>query len=140
MPILIGLCAAPECDAPATTKGMCPKHYTRMHYNGALEPVGYRGTARSLPIEQRLAHFSRPDGDCIVWTGSVDRDGYGHTRFRGTRRRRTHRIAWELARGPIPAGKVVRHRCDNPPCINVDHLEIGTQADNIADAFARGRR
>ena len=44
-----------------------------------------------------------------------------------------------LANGPIPPGLVVRHRCDNPPCVNPDHLEIGTQADNQADMAIRGR-
>lgn len=51
-----------------------------------------------------------------------------------------HRDAWEKANEqPIPAGMVVRHSCDNPPCINPDHLLLGTQADNMRDKVLRGR-
>ena len=50
-----------------------------------------------------------------------------------------HRVAWVKARGEIPAGICVLHRCDNPPCINVDHLFLGTQIDNILDCSAKGR-
>ena len=51
----------------------------------------------------------------------------------------THIIAYEQVHGPVPPGKVVRHRCDNPPCRNVDHLLLGTHGDNVRDCIARGR-
>lgn len=47
---------------------------------------------------------------------------------------------WILANGPVPPGKIVRHKCDNPSCVNPDHLEVGTLSDNAQDAIARGRR
>lgn len=50
-----------------------------------------------------------------------------------------HRAAWIDSHGRIPEGHVVRHRCDNPPCFNVEHLETGTYSDNLADMFERGR-
>lgn len=50
-----------------------------------------------------------------------------------------HRCAWRLWRGPIPEGKLVLHHCDNPRCINPDHLYLGTDADNVRDREARGR-
>lgn len=50
-----------------------------------------------------------------------------------------HRAAWILANGPVPAGLVVRHRCDIPRCVRVDHLELGTVADNNRDRDTRGR-
>ena len=71
---------------------------------------------------------------CVIWAGYLDRHGYGRI---GTKR--AHRVAYENAKGPIPTGMLVRHRCDNPPCVNPDHLEVGTRADNMADMKARGR-
>lgn len=50
-----------------------------------------------------------------------------------------HHLAYEIANGEIPAGQVVRHRCDNPGCCNPAHLELGTQLQNIRDRVERGR-
>jgi hypothetical protein len=52
---------------------------------------------------------------------------------------RIHRISYVIHHGPIPAGMVVRHKCDNPECSNPDHLELGTDAENVGDRIARGR-
>jgi DNA invertase Pin-like site-specific DNA recombinase len=51
-----------------------------------------------------------------------------------------HRVSYETNVGPIPAGHVIRHTCDNPPCINPAHLVTGTQRDNEQDKTDRGRR
>lgn len=77
--------------------------------------------------------------DCIEWRGARDKDGYGKTRRNG-KDVRAHRVSYEAARGPIPAGLCVLHRCDNPPCINPDHLFLGTIADNVRDMDRKGRR
>ena len=52
---------------------------------------------------------------------------------------RAHRLMWEEVNGPIPEGMVLLHICDNPPCIRLDHLRLGTQAENVADMVAKGR-
>ena len=77
--------------------------------------------------------------DCIEWTGSRTTRGYGQRRANG-QRIYVHRWAWQQVNGPIPPGYLILHRCDNPPCYNVNHLFIGTQADNMADAQRKGKR
>ncbi|WP_402844370.1 HNH endonuclease signature motif containing protein [Microbacterium sp. GXS0129] len=86
-------------------------------------------------LESRLV---RTENDCLVWIGPRHWDGYGYFKHAG-RHARTHRVAYELAHGPIPDGAVVMHTCDNPPCCNPDHLRAGTQRDNVADAIDKGR-
>lgn len=77
---------------------------------------------------------------CIEYQGHRDKDGYGRQYNPATQRQTpAHRMAWEAVFGAIPDGMVVRHRCDNPPCINVEHLELGTQAQNQQDVVLRGR-
>lgn len=71
--------------------------------------------------------------------GAGDRH-HRYTRIRTPGRRvRGHRLAWEVAYGPIPPGLGVLHRCDNPKCVNPEHLFLGTQKDNVHDAIAKGR-
>lgn len=86
------------------------------------------------------AKVVKTDG-CWRWLGyTVDR--YGRIALdggRGAPCAGAHRVSWELHNGPIPEGMCVLHRCDNPPCVNPDHLFLGTQLDNIADRVRKGR-
>lgn len=82
--------------------------------------------------------FAGPD-ECWLWTASRNHNGYGRVRVRG-KVRRTHREAYEDQNGEGSAGGlVVRHKCDMPACVNPDHLELGTVADNNRDMMERGR-
>lgn len=79
--------------------------------------------------------------DCILWKGPKRKDGYGRVTVDG-RREYAHRVAYCKVRGiPLLAikGVVIRHTCDNPPCVNGAHLVDGRQADNVQDAVERGR-
>lgn len=84
--------------------------------------------------------LSMDDGFCWLWTAHRFRQGYGAVRV-GRRVCLAHRVAYEAAHGEGAAnGLVVRHRCDTPACVNPDHLELGTQADNVRDRDNRQRR
>jgi hypothetical protein len=79
---------------------------------------------------------------CIIWKAAKNEWGYGVFAL-STQRKNVvaHRVAWMLAgHGEVPKGQILRHTCDTPACVNVDHLVLGTQADNIADKVRRNRQ
>jgi hypothetical protein len=85
----------------------------------------------TTPADERTRFSSKYKraGDCWLWTGPLDRDGYGYFYFR-RRSRRAHRVSWFLHRGPIPTGMVVNHACKNRNCVNPQHLELLTTREN----------
>lgn len=76
-------------------------------------------------------------GKCWEWGGTRDSKGYGRMRHNGSRQG-AHRLMFYAVQGYFP--EETRHTCDNPPCVNPDHLIGGTRSDNMRDMIERNRR
>ena len=114
-------------------RGWCKRHYDRWRRAGTTD------FPADTPLLDRLLARTDRVGDCLVWNGpSADPDGRGSVRWQG-RADRAHRVVWEISHGAIPKGLVVRHTCDVAACLNVEHMLLGTQADNMRDKQDRGR-
>lgn len=104
-------------------------------------PVGRRYQARK-PLPVLLSRYEVAANGCWEWTGTRNRQGYGVVCVaigKVPTGIPAPRLQWMHCRGEIPAGLVVMHTCDNPCCVNPDHLVIGTTQDNLADMRAKGR-
>jgi hypothetical protein len=86
-----------------------------------------------------LSRCQRQPNGCLDWLGATNSRGYGCIRVDGEMWL-VHRLMWELVRGPIPAGLHCLHSCDRPPCVEIIHLEVGTNRENMAQRNAKGRQ
>lgn len=130
-------CSVDGCDRNAKARGMCDRHYQNERKYGGAVP------RRDRALRDRLAEVGwtvTPSG-CWEWGGGRTEKGYGvFTAVRlGYDRSTAHRVMYESVHGAIGGDLVVRHRCDNPPCVNPDHLVPGTVADNQQDMAERKR-
>lgn len=137
-------CCIEGCDRPSRSLGMCGPHYRRAH----------DGQSMAKPVRQVLRHLSDADRikaksivtetGCWQWQASRTPLGYGQMRYQGTREL-SHRVSWMVFKGPIPASDSVYgtlgvlHKCDNPGCVNPDHLFLGDQRSNAVDSVSKGR-
>lgn len=117
------ICSVEGCERKAITRGWCDKHYRRWRKRGTTdEPL------------TRAEHFWKDvdkSGDCWRWANSHDkRTQYAMVMWEG-RTAKAHRVAYELAREPIPPGLVIDHLCRNRWCLNPDHMEAVTQRENV---------
>jgi len=94
--------------------------------------------AYPMALKRLLSRGVRTESGCLEWAGLRNDEGYGFTSFR-SHPARTHVLMYRCIKGPLPDGMLVRHTCDNPPCMEPDHLLAGTKADNKADCVTRNR-
>lgn len=92
-------------------------------------------------LQEKLEALSipEPNSGCWLWTRAVNKDGYGLTSWNGVHIR-AHRASLQIKLGrPLEADECACHHCDNPPCVNPDHLWVGTPGDNARDRDKKGR-
>lgn len=109
----------PECEA-----SIKPKRYPRR-----------KGDLKAM-LEDR--YIKQDDDGCWNFMAALDGSGYGKLHIGKRIYRQAHRISYEIHNGPIPNGMLVRHKCDNPRCVNPSHLEVGTSSQNVMDSVVRG--
>lgn len=137
-------CKVSGCDKSHQAQGFCQHHYERWLYFGdplREPPKGHSANPWQIDDPDFEQFFwsktVRTKKGCLEWSGAREQSGYGHITL-GRKRVKTHRVAWQLANGREPVLDVLHH-CDNPPCINPEHLYEGTDADNVRDCMERGR-
>jgi len=99
----------------------------------------------NLSLQERFSKKINKSGsetypDCWIWEGGKTSKGYGSFKYYQDRSAiGAHVSSYLFYIGEVPKGMLVRHRCDNPPCVNPEHLIIGSNSDNMKDMFERGR-
>jgi HNH endonuclease len=137
-------CSFAGCGRKHHAKGLCNGHHKQSLRGEHLAELKItRQSALALMgLTFRDFFWSKTLGcvrtGCIEWMGSRDKLGYGRLVVTGSSVL-AHRKAWELERATVPEGLHVCHKCDNPPCVNPDHLFIGTHVDNMMDKHGKGR-
>lgn len=130
-------CSIDGCEKRHEARGYCNAHYLTLRRTGNPLPKHEWG------IWERLKDtgWSVTDRGCWEWAGTRLPAGYGliTAQKHGYKDALTHRVSYAHFNRPIPDGLLVRHKCDNPPCINPEHLELGTYSDNNWDKANRGR-
>ena len=136
------LCCIKGCDREVLAHAMCATHGRNMRLYGSplrTKVVQYHG----LSNDDRFFKWVRKTDSCWLWKGATTPKGYGQINIRTNGKTKlitAHRYSWQVHHGPIPEGMHVCHHCDTPPCVNPDHLFLGTYEDNMMDMILKGRQ
>lgn len=142
------ICFMLDCTRPVKGRGLCHTHY---EYERRYKRLHLYKRDRANPdatLDERLRHhgwvvvdhdWTAVNTPCWEWQSHRHPTGYGQLNVGRRGRMYASRAAYLAWVGPIDDHLNVLHRCDNPPCINPDHLFVGTQAVNVADMWAKGR-
>ena len=122
------------CEREAVGRKLCRRHYMNMLNAGKLAQFPLLG-----PEDTFYMRYKVLESGCWEWTGTRNQYGYGIVLMKGEKGMRAHRFSYELYIGKIPNGKIVMHTCDHPPCVNPQHLRLGTKADNNRDTAIKRR-
>ncbi len=136
------ICCIKECNLPVVALGLCNKHWRRNKKFGSPAAVScHSGSFRGLSAEERFAKSVVKTDGCWLWKASKDKNGYGIFRgeLAGVMFTRAHRFSYALHTGDLLVNMHALHTCDNPSCVNPDHLFSGTNADNMRDKVQKGR-
>ena len=131
------LCSFAGCRNPVRALGLCHSHHTQRSRGIPLRPL--RKLHAPIPIEERMVAYTDRSADCWIWNGARSDTGYGHVLVDG-RMRGAHRVAYELANGPVPHGLVIDHLCRNRACVRPEHLEAVTQRENVMRGISPAAR
>jgi hypothetical protein len=123
----------------------CGKVFSAPHWQKLVFcSRGCSAKARTVPVQERFRSYVgvTTSAGCILWTGCINKNGYGiiSDRTASGRNILAHRLAWEIENGPIPDGLLILHECDNTICINIAHMRIGTHKENSEDSVSRNRQ
>jgi len=133
-------CYIENCGGKTYAYGLCKKHYRRVKKHG--DPNASYCTRGTLE-ERFWRKVQKTEHDlCWIWSGSKNKKGYGRLGSGGKKQKYylAHRVSYTINKGEIPEGLYVLHSCDNPSCVNPNHLRVGTGSENIKEAYDKGRK
>jgi predicted Zn-ribbon and HTH transcriptional regulator len=128
---LVYLCRCESCGYERDISSSNIKH--------TMCPQCGSGQVKGNPLEVLRLNTQRSNHGCLEFSGCRNDEGYGIIGVKG-KMKMAHRFVWELAHGEIPTGMRILHKCDNPSCVDLSHLFIGTDGDNVTDKTFKGRQ
>lgn len=129
-------CSVDDCQKKEKSRGLCAMHYERVRLYGDVNFVtcrkGEKRGPRHKDLSAMLNSRSEPEGECLVWRGSIKQNGYGSlmATYKGEQFAYAHRLSYRIHNGEIPDGMHIDHTCWNRACINPAHLRLATNKQN----------